>query len=353
MKILIVGAGAIGSLVGGKLAAGEAKVTLVGRSGWATVVQAQGLALREAGMVQTVRNLRAVGSLKDAFVADGIPYDVAIFTVKGYDTAQALAELDHVAAQTGLPIPPLLSLQNGVGNEEAMAALVGPEAVIAGTITTPVSVVSAGVIQIERPNHVVGLAPWQGRSCAPLIQTMANTLTHCGFQAKLFNYAAGMKWTKLLMNMMANASSAILDEPPAQLMADPALVDLEIDAWREALTVMQRARIRALNLGKYPFRILRPLILHAPKTLLRPLLAAQVGGARGAKMPSLQIDLSQNKGRSEVNWLNGAVVAKGRALGVPTPVNALLTDTLLALVADPAQRPTWRHNHARLLAARQ
>lgn len=351
MKILVFGAGAIGSLVGGKLAIAGAEVTLVGRPAWAKVVQAQGVALREGGTVLTVQNMSAVGSLTDAFTPGAPPYDVAIFTVKSYDTEQALTELQQAAALAGAPLPSLLSLQNGVGNENAMAALVGAERVIAGTITTPVSVVSPGVIQVEKPNHVIGLSPWQGASCAPLTDELARQLTSSGFTIKRYTHAAGMKWTKLLMNMMANATSAILDEAPAQLMADPALVDLEIDAWREALAVMQRARIPALNLGKYPFRLLGPLIRYAPKTLLRPLLAAQVGGARGDKMPSLQLDLSQNKGHSEVKWLNGAVAAMGQTLGIPTPVNQLLTDTLLSLVHDEVQRPAWRHNHARLIAA--
>ncbi len=105
-------------------------------------------------------------------------------------------------------------------------------------------------------------------------------------------------------------------------------MDLEIEAWREALAVMAAAGIPALNMDKYPFAMLAPLIRYAPKALIRPILRSQIGGARGGKMPSLHIDLHGNKGRSEVGWLNGAVVRKGRKSGVATPVNGVLTDVL-------------------------
>ena len=153
------------------------------------------------------------------------------------------------------------------------------------------------------------------------------------------------------MNMMANATCAILDEEPATVFADPALVDLELAAWREAFAVMRGDGIQPVNLGKYPFRWLAPLIRTLPNGLLRPLLRSQVAGARGGKLPSLHIDLNSGKGRSEVGWLNGAVAQKGAEIGVATPVNRLLTRTLLGLVEGSEARDRWRHNHSLLLGA--
>ena len=160
-----------------------------------------------------------------------------------------------------------------------------------------------------------------------------------------------MKWTKLLMNMMGNATCAILDEPPQTAFADGKIVDLEISAWREALAVMAAAGIPALNMDKYPFAMLAPLIRYAPKALMRPILRSQIGGARGGKLPSLHIDLHGGKGRSEVGWLNGAVVRKGGEVDVATPVNQVLTEVLSDLVAHPSEIGAWRSNHARLVNA--
>ena len=150
--------------------------------------------------------------------------------------------------------------------------------------------------------------------------------------------------------MMGNATSAILDQPPAQLFADARVVDIEIAAWREALAVMAAARIPPVNLGSYPFGWLAPLIRSAPNSLLRPILCRQVSGARGDKMPSLQIDLHQGKHKSEIGLLNGAIVKRGKAVGVATPVNTLLTDTVTSLIGESHLQALWKGNVEKLSA---
>jgi 2-dehydropantoate 2-reductase len=348
MNILIIGAGAIGCLAGGKLALSGQNVTLAGRPRFAEMVRTQGLVLADAAGTHLVTNVRAAGGIAEALAQATDLYDLAIFTVKSYDTEAALAELQTAASTAGFEFPAILSLQNGVGNEEAIGRVMGEARVIAGTITTPVSVRAPGVIYIERPTHTIGLSAWCGSGLQPFVVGVRDTFQQAGFATRIYANAQGMKWTKLLMNIVGNATSAILDEPPAQVFADPALVDLEIAAWREALAVMRRAGIPPLNLGKYPFRVLAPLIRSLPNGLLRPLLRRQVAGGRGGKMPSLQIDLSSGKTQSEVCWLNGAVAGHGRRWQVPTPVNRQLAEILLGLARNPAERAGWRHNHERL-----
>ena len=351
MNILIIGAGAIGCLVGGKLAQSGATLTLVGRPRLAEIIQRQGLVLRDPqGNSTTVDNMRIVGTIAKAFASGDLPYDLAIFTVKSYATEETLAELVADVQATSSMMPLMLSLQNGVGNEEAMATAVGAANVLAGSITTPVSVVQPGVIQVEKAQFSIGLGAWQPALVYEQIATLQHVFQNAGFTVQIYPDAACLKWTKLLMNLVGNATSAILDEAPTALFADPALVDVEIEALRETLRVMRQARIKPVNFGRYRFKLLAPLIQIAPKPLLRQFLRAQTG-ARGDKMPSLQIDLNAGKGQSEVGWLNGAVVRTGQAIGVATPVNQVLTDTLLNLVQGPEQRASWRNNHARLLAA--
>jgi 2-dehydropantoate 2-reductase len=348
MNILIIGAGAIGCLVGGKLALCGQIVTLAGRPRFAETVRAQGLVLMDATETHAVYNIQATGSIAEAMAQATAPYDLVIFTVKSYDTEAALRELHESASAAGSELPALLSLQNGVGNEEAIGRVMGDARVIAGTITTPVSVRAPGVIYIEKPSHTIGLSAWCSDGLQPFVIRLRDTLQEAGFATRVYANAQSMKWTKLLMNMIGNATSAILDEPPAQVFADPALVDLEITAWREALAVMRRAGIPLLNLGKYPFRILGPLIRILPNSLLRPVLRRQVAGGRGGKMPSLHIDLSSGKTKSEVCWLNGAVAEHGRRWQVSAPVNQQLAEILLGLVENPAKQAEWRRNHERL-----
>jgi len=350
LNFLIIGAGAIGCLVGGKLAQQNHAVTLVGRPRFAQIVREQGLILREPTGSYAIRNLTVAGSLAEAF-AEGQPaYDLAIFTVKSYDTAKALVELSQAVRAANTALPVALSLQNGVGNEEEIAATVGSANLIAGSITTPVSVPQPGVIQISKAHYSVGLSPWHPALSTGILNATAKALQAAGFTVILYPDARGLKWTKVLMNLLGNAASAILDEAPRTLFAEPKLVDLEIDALRETLAVMRSAGIAPVNFDRYPFQWLAPLLRHLPKPVLRQFLRAQAG-ARGDKMPSLQIDLSAGKRQSEVNWLNGAVVRLGQEKGVPTPVNQLLTETLVDLVQNQEKRAAWQHNHARLVAA--
>jgi 2-dehydropantoate 2-reductase len=350
VNLLIIGAGAIGSLVGAKLALQGARVTLAGRPAFAELVRQQGLHLEDETGTRQVTGLQAAGSIEDAFGQTGDEFDLAILTVKSYDTAAAIAECRDATRKQGCRLPRVLSLQNGVGNEEMLAAAFGPERVIAGTITTPVSIREPGRIRVDRPKYAVGVSDWQPGN-PPAAAAIQQLLNAAGFSVTWYADARGMKWTKLLMNMAGNATCAILGTPPEVVFAQDEMVDLEIDAWREALAVMAAASIPPQNLGGYPFAVLAPGIRHGPRALLRPVLRKQIGGARGGKMPSLYLDLEKGKGKSEVSWLNGAVATLGEAVGVATPVNRALTETLLDLVANPANRSAWFENYARLQAA--
>ena len=353
LRILTIGAGAIGCFVGGKLASAGHSVTLVGRARTTAALQAHGLKLHAAdGAVQSVRSVSAAASVREAFPA---PYDLAILAVKSYDTAAALDELVSI----GSTLPPnILSLQNGVGNENEIAARFGAQRVVAGTITAPVEVREPGVVQVTKPGFAIGLAEFcesseakEANPRASLLTSLSSQFSAAGLPTKVYENAQAMKWSKLLMNMIGNATSAILAEPPGVTFADPRIANLEIDALREALRVMAAANIHPLNMEKYPLGTLAPLLRFGPRALLRPALHRIVGGARGGKMPSLFLDLDAGKSGSEVGWYNGAVVRLGGEVGIETPVNRLLTETVQQLAAEPQSRASWQGNFERLSSA--
>jgi 2-dehydropantoate 2-reductase len=352
LNTLIIGAGAIGSLIGARLALSNHLVTFAARPSFVDAVRSRGLLFTDESGGHTVRNIRAVAGIEQAFTRAETAFDLAILTVKSYDTAAALDELRATLEQTGAPAPAMLSVQNGVGNEEAIAAAIPNVTVIAGSITTPVTVPAPGEIRVEKPRYGLGLGLWRGAPAAEIFPAVQELLGGAGFAVKAYASAEGMKWTKLLMNMLGNATCAILDEPPQVVFADSRMVNLEIAAWREALAVMRQAGIPAVNLDGYPFGLLAGLIRFAPDIAIRPVLRSQIRGARGGKMPSLHIDLAAGKRQNEVLWLNGAIVRRGASEGAPTPVNRLLTDTLLDLAAHPEQRTAWAGAHERLAAWR-
>lgn len=118
---------------------------------------------------------------------------------------------------------------------------------------------------------------------------------------------------------------------------------------RETLAVMRANRFRVVDLPRVPVRALA-LGTHLPEFIARPLMLKAVGGGRGGKMPSFHIDLHSGRGRSEVDWLNGAVVRFGEKAGVPTPVNKLLTETLLALTRGDIPLTRYSRQPEKLLS---
>lgn len=353
LRALVIGAGAIGCLVGSKLVQAGQSVTLVGRPRFAQAVAQYGLFLTSQGVTRQIQPVRALGSLADAF-PPGQGYDLAILTVKSFDTERALAELMEGVHHSGQPMPFVLSLQNGVGNEESVAQAVGAARTLAGTITAPVEVPGPNQIVLTKPTFTLGLALWQEDapdSAHRLLAQLSQILGMDGVRVTLYPDARAMKWSKLLMNQIGNVTSAILAASPAQIFAHPGLANLEIDALRESMAVMKAAGIRPINVGKYPLGTAAPLLRHAPRWLLRWVLGRIVGGARGGKMPSLFLDLDRGRDQSEIHWYNGAVVRQAEILGVPVPTHQTLTQIMEQLLAAPEERSGWQSAFDRLVAA--
>ena len=261
--------------------------------------------------------------------------------VKAYDTAEFAATLQSYLVS----LPPLLSLQNGVDNEAVLSRVVGKERVIPGTVTSAIGRLGVGEIVLER---LRGVGVTEG---FPISARLVDALNEAGLNARLYRSGGSLKWSKMLTNLLANASSAILDMTPSQIYAHPGLVRLEIQQIKEALKVMRGLGYAPVDLPGTPVKLLVWGIDWLPAALLSPLLHRAIGGGRGNKMPSFHIDLYQGRGSSEVAFLNGAVAQHGTALGIDTPVNRRLSEILEALTAGEMLLDTYRHSPEKLLAA--
>jgi 2-dehydropantoate 2-reductase len=135
---------------------------------------------------------------------------------------------------------------------------------------------------------------------------------------------------------------------PQAVLSHPGLFRLEIAMLRETLAVMKAQGIHVVNTPRTPVRLLA-MAAWMPAFVARPLMVKAVGGGRGGKMPSFHIDLYSSRGRSEVEWLNGAVVRYGEKFGVPTPINRLLTGLLLSLTRLEIPLGEFRGQPERLL----
>jgi 2-dehydropantoate 2-reductase len=317
---LVFGAGAIGTYIGGSLVLHGQKVVFLELPPADSELKENGLQLNIRGQDYRILHPDVFSSLPDAL--SYATYDVAIFALKSFDTQATIEFLRPYSTN----FPPVLCLQNGVENEPALEIILGSNKVIAGTVTSAVRRRAAGDIRLERLRGV-GIAAGH-----PLSSQIAQALSDAHLNAHLFSSPLAMKWSKMLTNLIANASSAILDMPPSEILSHPGLYRVEIDQIREAIAMMHALQIKAVDLPGTPIRIFVWAVSHLPPSLSQSLISRIAGRGRGQKMPSFHIDLHSGHGKSEVDYLNGAVVRFGKRLNIPTPVNYWLNQTLLKLI---------------------
>jgi 2-dehydropantoate 2-reductase len=183
------------------------------------------------------------------------------------------------------------------------------------------------------------------------VEPWAALFAAAGLRTATYTDYRAMKWTKLLLNIQANTIPAILDMAPGDVYVHPALFVLERAAFREALAVMRALHLSVVSFPNYPVPLLAWAMQHLPTVVLRPLLARLVASGRGDKKPSLQMDLAGGRQQSEAPYLNGAVVRHAERLGVRTPVNHVLLDTLLGIAAGRIPWDEFRGQPEKLLAA--
>lgn len=337
MTDLIVGGGAVGAFLGWALASGGREVAIVRRGLTGGQAPAELVVVDPAGRRRTahVLEVSAPGELAG-------PPELILFAVKMYDLAAA------VATCSVWPDATVLTIENGIGAEQLAVRERLGGGVIAGSLTTAVEVGGPG--EIRRLSHGgVGLAPVRG-AVDPLIAELALTFAAAGLRVGRYRNPESMKWSKLLGNLIANATGGLLDLGPAQIYAHPGLFAVEQAQLREAIAVMRRLQQRPVALPGADMRLLA-LAVSMPAALARPILRRVVSGARGGKDPSLRTHLETGSGPSEVEWLNGAVARAGSQLGVPTPINQRLKELVLEVLADPDRRAWFRGRPDRLLAA--
>jgi 2-dehydropantoate 2-reductase len=294
VKVYIVGAGAVGRYLGELLRATGNDV------------------------VYAPRDLASV----EPFAAD-----LAIVAVKAYDTAGAIETLRRALGAE--PSAAIVTPQNGVGNEEVLAAAFGADAIVACALTVPV--------ETDRDGKPLA-ANGGGIAFAPVGATAHNwvlaTFGATGLPVTAAADYRALKWSKLALNVIANASCAILNVLPERLVHSGDAFELELRQIREVRAVMRALGIASIDLPRYPVRALQG-IASLPAPVARVILANRIAGARGRKPPSLLLDLRAMRNRTEVDFLNGAVARAARTAGIKAPVNTVFA----RIVSDIAHMP--------------
>jgi 2-dehydropantoate 2-reductase len=302
-RILIAGAGALGSVVGGLLAQAGWAVTMLGRRAHVEAVRSHGLAVE--GLFGTHR-VSGITCVSDPRALDG-PYAAVFLTVKAYDTAGiAAAVAPHLAADGHV-----LSLQNGLGNLEAAASAVGAGRVLGARVIFGAELVEPGRarVTVYADPVLVGSPDPADEARRSAAVRWAAHLAAAGVPAEPTEQLVPELWAKVLYNAALNPLGALLGVPYGELAEHPDTRAVMDDVIEEAFAVARRDGV----------------VLRWPDAAAyRETFYGRLVPVTAAHRSSMLQDIERGR-PTEIDAINGHVAARAAALALPAPANALLT----------------------------
>lgn len=286
LEVAVLGAGAVGCYYGGMLARAGHRVTLIGRPQHVQVFEAQGLRMQTRAFDETV----TVAASTDASAVAGA--DLVLFAVKSPDTETAGAPMRGHLKPGAL----VLCLQNGVDNAERLRAVLPGVEVAAAVVYVATEMAGPGHLRHHGRGELV-IEP------SPASVRVAQTLIAAGVPTEISDNVRGALWAKLILNCAYNALSAVGRIAYGELVQRPGVKDTMRDVVAECRAVA------AADGVTIPGDV--------------DLAVRRIAETMPTQYSSTAQDLMRGK-PSEIDHLNGYVVRRGDALGVPTPANRVL-----------------------------
>jgi 2-dehydropantoate 2-reductase len=298
MKILVMGAGAVGAYYGAKLQQSGEDVTLCARGENLRAMRERGLEIKSAK-----------GDLKLAVKAtaeprDSAPYDLILFAVKSYDTEAAARRLEGCLAPEGV----LMTIQNGVENEEALCRIFPREAVMGGNSRIGADLVQPGVVE-HTALGVIEFGELDGRE-TPRARRLAEAFQRAGILGEMTPDLKTLRWYKLMGNNSTNSVSALTRTTLGQMLDDP-----------EGFRLVRTLMLETLAVGRAEGAKVADERADAQLDQIRNAL-----NAHAIKTSTLQ-DLEKGK-PLEYEAISGAVIRAARRHGIAVPA----TETVYALL---------------------
>ena len=296
MKITVVGPGAMGCLIAGFLKnKTKEEVWLYDkfpeRAGQIrnNFVKIEGL----SGNHQI--KLNATADPKEIGISD-----LVIICVKSYSTEDACKDIKDLVGESTY----VMTLQNGIGNVQILNDYFGPEKIIAGITNHGATLLGVGHVRhAGKGDTIIGKS--DGKLSGAL-KEISGILNKAGFETKISKDIDSVIWSKLIINVGINALTAITRLNNGKLTEYEEARSLLRGAVQEAARIVKRKRIKLA----YDDPIQK---------------AESVCKATAANVSSMLQDV-MNKKKTEIDFINGAVVRQGKALGIATPVNEVLTN---------------------------
>ena len=314
MKIAVVGPGALGCLIGGFLAkSGEDVWFLDVHPERVNKLNNEGIRIEGMSGEYNVK-VKATCEPKDIKAAD-----LVIICVKYYDTEEAAKNTKTIVSDNTL----VLTLQNGLGNIELISENVGQEKVIGGVTSHGSTSLGDGYIRHAGKGETIigryyqppvrkGVKKWQ--IPRRRLEEVASILRKANFETKVSDNMKEIIWSKLIINVGINALTAITRLKNGGLLEHGWTKNVMRQAVLEATKVAKRRRIS--------------LIYSDPIKKVESLCSSTKDD-----LSSMLQDVLRKR-RTEVDYINGAIVSEGENLEIPTPVNSVLTDLVKAIEAS-------------------
>lgn len=299
MRIAIIGAGGVGGYFGARLALAGEDVHFVARGAQLAAMRTAGLRVRRDGGDLDVRPVQAT----DDPASIG-PVDAVLVAVKLWDTESAArAARALIGPQTAV-----VSLQNGVRKDETLRAVIGAGNVLGGVCYVSAYIEAPGVIRQVGTMQKIVFGEYDGRA-TPRANALLAALSGAGIDAALSATIARAIWEKFVFLACLAGTTTAIRLPIGAIRGNPSTRALFRDALAEAVAVAHAEGV-ALADGFVDDRMAFADSLPATMT------------------SSMHGDLEHGR-RLELDWLSGDVVARGKRLGVPTPVHRALNDVLV------------------------
>ncbi|ATW26294.1 ketopantoate reductase family protein [Candidatus Formimonas warabiya] len=300
MKTIVVGAGAMGSLVGALLAESGNDVILYDiAKEQVDAINEHGLVIEQGDGRRTVK-MKATTDLNRLGTAD-----LLVVLVKSYDTGAAILGVKScIDAHTKV-----LTLQNGEGNIDAITKVVPPRQVLAGVTSHGAMLLRPGVIR-----HNGGARTFIGpvdKGDDSWAKEIAQLLNGAGMDTRVFLDITGTIWTKLIANAAINPLTAITGLCNGALLEDENLLKLMESILEEGKAVAEAQGIKLFRDDMFEY-------------------TKSVCAATRENKSSMLMDVVKGR-RTEIDAINGMVAMRGQRYQVPTPVNTCMTRLVRSL----------------------
>ncbi len=300
MKIGIVGAGAMGGLFGGMLTRAGQDVWLIDKHKQrAEKINKEGLIIEASEAIESRESEQETIRIKATTDPQEVgPCHLVILFVKAYDTEEATGNSLPLTGKRTV----WLTLQNGLGNIERMSEIVGKGNVVGGITYQGATVLEAGRIRHAGSGKTV-MGEIDGRE-SERIRSISDVFSQAGIETEISDNIEGVLWGKLLVNAVINPLTAIIRERNGRLLESPLLKETMKLIAEEAARVPLKKGIRL------PYERVFEKV-------------EQSCYASRDNISSMLQDILRKK-RTEVDFINGAIVSEAEKIGIPTPLNRAL-----------------------------